>query len=165
MRIRAVLGMCIIFIFATFAPSFAASETLTSQQLLAEPSKYDQNSVVYEGEAVGDIMQRKDGQWVNVLNTGVAIGVWSTKNIKGSVSRVGDYNNIGDQIRVTGRFNWHCPEHGGDLDIHASELIVVSPGKKIDHKINIKRLQAAILLTIGAMLAFGFNISRSRRYL
>lgn len=146
-------------------PEAASATAISSKELINEPSKYDLKDVVFEGEAIGDIMQRKGGQWLNVLDNDIAIGIWSTKNIKDQVKRTGDYNNIGDRVVISGIFNQHCEEHGGDLDIHADEVAVVKSGRSVEHPVNAKRLQAAALLTIGAMLAFGFNLSRSKRYL
>lgn len=157
-----------LFLLATFIfiinPLNVSAETISARQLLADPSEYDKKPIIFKGEAIGDIMPRESGQWVNVLD-GTAIGVWSAKDLRSIIKNTGSYKTIGDIVEIKGVFNRMCEEHGGDLDIHADEVRIIETGRPVDHPISSKRLQAAILLTIGAILAFGFNLSRSRRYL
>lgn len=164
-RLHITRFIFVVFLLLISMPAtIAIAQSVSSQNLLDDPAKYDKTEIIYKGEAIGDIMQRKGGQWVNVLDD-AAIGIWSTKDLKNIINITGSYKAVGDIVEVRGIFNRMCEEHGGDLDIHAKEVVVLTPGKTTEHKINIKRVQAAILLTVGAMLAFGFNLSRSKRYL
>jgi len=36
-------------------------------------------------------------------------------------------------VQVSGIFNAACPEHGGDMDVHATEISVVREGMALDH--------------------------------
>lgn len=148
------------FLFTAFS-----AENIAAEELINKAKLFDGKVVSYQGEAIGDIMQRKGGQWVNVLDNGTAIGVWTETDVKKQITFLGNYKAKGDTVQVKGTLNRFCKQHGGDFDVHANEFKVISKGKPVKHQINIKRLQSAILLTLGAILAFGFNLSRAKRYL
>lgn len=162
---KMILKFLLISVLAFNITPAIAQETTDISKLILEAASFDQKNVKIEGEAIGDAMKRGNGTWVNVLEGGVAMGVWTTSNIKENLTYLGDYKAKGDDLRVTGIFNRICKEHGGDMDIHAEKITIIKKGHSVKHPISRVRLQAAILLTLGAMLAFGFNLSRAKRYL
>jgi hypothetical protein len=54
---------------------------------------------------------------------------------------------------VAGTFNAACREHGGDMDIHADDLVVVRTGHPVTHVFNRSRaVAAALLLALAGLL-------------
>jgi len=106
--------------------------------------------IVYQGEVIGDIMRRKDGYWINVLNQGTAIGVWISAEQRALIKIAGRYGVQGDQVKIIGRFDRACPVHGGDLDIHASSVEVIRPGFTSPDELNLSRLILAVALLLSA---------------
>jgi len=129
-----------------------AQPLVSSTQLIDRAGGYDGQVVTYAGEVIGDVMKRGDFAWVNI-NDGInAVGAWMSISLARHIGYSGSYKNIGDAVEVTGVFRRACPEHGGDLDIHAQSMRKVAPGRFAEPKINIdKRDQVFILL--GALAA------------
>jgi hypothetical protein len=121
--------------------------------LIEQGKSLDGQEVVFEGEVIGDIMRRGDHAWINVLNHGTAIGVWVTEEQCHVIGLTGRYGTTGDQVRITGLFRRSCAEHGGDLDIHAASLEVLQTGTRISMPLDKRRLAAAIVLLIMAVLS------------
>lgn len=133
-------------------PILAEATPVPDGASLIEQAKFlNGQEIVFQGEVIGDIMQRQDHYWINVLNNGTAIGVWITAEQRSMISFVGRYGTKGDMISVMGVFSQACAEHGGDLDIHADSLAVVDHGYMIQEKLNIPHLIAAVILIILAM--------------
>jgi hypothetical protein len=115
--------------------------------LIEKEKSFDGKKVVLEGEAIGDIMKRGDSAWINIRDESRAIGVWLPKSLAQKIKITGDYNFIGDTIRVIGIFNKSCPQHGGDTDIHAINISIIKPGRRIIHPLNKNKLYLALLLS------------------
>ncbi|MFZ2635736.1 MAG: hypothetical protein WAX33_05300 [Rectinemataceae bacterium] len=125
-------------------------------QLVERAVQYDGTEVEIEGEIIGDLMSRGDHAWLSILDGGTAVGVWATAEDITVVSFLGRYSTRGDRLRVRGVMHRACPEHGGDLDIHATSVEVVERGRAEFHPVNAGRLMAAIMLsaTGGGLLVF-----------
>jgi len=92
-------------------------------------------------------MRRADYAWVNVKDGSRAIGIWIHSSLLKDVAYSGSYKSKGDAVEITGIFRRACPEHGGDLDIHAEALRVTSGGRMITERLNTdKRNMTAVLL-------------------
>jgi hypothetical protein len=48
---------------------------------------------------------------------------------------------MGDMIEVTGVVHRSCPQHGGDLDIHAEKIRKVQEGRLRQEKLNTEKLK------------------------
>lgn len=125
---------------------------ISSNDLVDNASRFDGQVIEYRGEVIGDVMNRGDHAWVNVNDGGKAIGIWTTKKLAGQINTRGDYNNIGDTVRVIGIFHRACSQHGGDLDIHANTFDVVSYGYPRVHTPNRNKLWIALFLFIGIVI-------------
>ena len=98
-------------------------------------------------------MKRGDSAWINVSDGNNAIGVWLPYSETKIIKYAGLYDYKGDTVKIGGIFNKACPEHGGDLDIHAKKIEVLKEGYIIQKKINYKNvLIAGILLIFAATL-------------
>lgn len=141
------------FILFTCALSLVScdlfAQSIPSTELINNAKQYDGRVVVYEGEIIGDIMTRGDHAWVNVLEGAKAIGIWIERSLSKDIVYTGSYKSKGDRIEITGVFHRACPEHGGDLDIHAQELRIIETGRPVLERLNIgKRDQALIFLGV-----------------
>jgi hypothetical protein len=118
--------------------------------LIEQAGLVNGREIIFQGEVIGDIMNRKDGCWINVLNHGTAIGVWISAEQRALITIAGRYGVQGDQVKIIGRFDRACPMHGGDLDIHASSVEIISPGFIRPSEINLIRLVLAAVLLLSA---------------
>jgi aspartyl/asparaginyl-tRNA synthetase len=133
------------------------AQAVSSAELIVNAKQYDGKTVTYQGEAVGDIMRRGDYAWVNLNDGNAAIGVLVKKTDLADITYLGSYRAKGDVVEVVGIFNRSCPEHGGDLDIHAQEIKKIIPGKSYFRQLNMKKLYIGLLLTLTALLLYPIN--------
>lgn len=122
----------------------------SGEELVKNSADFDGAAVTFRGEVIG-ILVRGDSAWVNVLDNGVAIGVWCSANDAKKVSVVGDYTHIGDTVEVVGTFHMACPEHGGDLDIHAENFTVVSAGRELGRSPDLLMVMLSAALVVAAI--------------
>jgi len=138
-----------LVLFIISLPAILLAGTLNSSELISNSEAFDGKLVTFRGEAIGDIMKRGNFAWVNLNDGENAIGIWMTSVLAGQINITGNYKARGDILEVTGIFNRACPEHGGDLDIHAQAIKKIQEGRIIKHKFNFdRRTQIVILLFI-----------------
>ncbi len=130
----------------------AAETPVTGASLLKEARSLDGATVCYEGEVVGEVLVRGDHAWVNVHDGTVAIGCWLSRDFAAAVSRAGNYRQRGDWVTVTGTFRRSCPQHGGDLDIHATHLRLLRPGRPFNEKPSEEKKRLVFVLAGGICL-------------
>jgi hypothetical protein len=103
-------------------------------ELASMQSGLDGQAVTFTGEVVSEQLAGGDGHvWVNVLSSGVAIGVWMPRDLGEDLEVFGSYSHTGDMVRVTGVLHEGCDQHGGDLDVHAESLELLERGTPRDH--------------------------------
>ncbi len=160
---------------ATSAPD-ASPNTPSSVELVERPQRYDDVTITFEGEAIGEAMVRGEHAWIHVnddayhlrnteegaplggYNSGMAI--WVTVRDAERIRTFGDYGHEGDIVRVEGVFHAVCGEHGGDMDIHANSLEVVRRGHRVVDTVKpAKVVWAAVLSVIAGAL---YVISRNQ---
>ena len=139
----------LLSVAAFVVPCFA--QPTGSLELINNAKQYDGKTVIYQGEAVGDIMVRADHAWVHLNDGYIAIGVWARKDELRDIAHLGNYRAKGDIIEVTGVFHRCCPEHGGDLDIHAWEIRKTAPGEDYCNKFSMKKLYIGLFLTLAVL--------------
>jgi hypothetical protein len=125
-----------------------AQEVISSTELIEMPQEYDGEEVAYEGEVIGDIMKRRSGAWVNINDGYNSIGVWMTPKLAGVIEHRGSYKSKGDILRVKGIFHRACPQHGGDLDIHAASVRKIKSGWLREEKIIPAKQNLLIILIV-----------------
>jgi len=131
-------GMLCLALFVSGSNCYA--QVSTSLDLINDAKQYDGKTVNYKGEVIGDVMIRKDHAWLHVNDGTIAIGIWVPKTLIEDIRYVGEYHKKGDIVEVSGTFYRACSEHGGDLDIHASEIKKVTPGSLGIQPISIKKV-------------------------
>ena len=133
-----------------------ANNIYDSEYIINNSKQLNRQTILFEGEAVGDIMIRQDGfGWININDGKMAIGIWTNQSELNKIRYLGEYNVKGDTVLITGKLNKACKEHGGDLDIHADKIEVVAEGNKIENIPNQRLLLIlrTLLLPTGIILA------------
>jgi hypothetical protein len=146
---------------AGITPSFA--EPVASDKLIENAKAYNNQCVEYNGEAVGDVMNRGDFAWVNLHDGKNAIGVWMKKEYAALIKYKGDYKFKGDTVSAKGIFHRACPQHGGDLDIHADEVVKVSDGCPTPHpikKFDLMNTIGLLIVAAGIFLLAEFKMKK-----
>ncbi|MCU0650644.1 MAG: DNA-binding protein [Candidatus Omnitrophica bacterium] len=110
--------------------SFLSAQAASVNELINTAATIDNNTVTLTGEAIGEVMNRGAYSWVNVNDGTAAIGVWMSAQDAAQILFCGDFSHEGDLVEVSGIFNRACGEHGGDMDIHASNLKILQHGRK-----------------------------------
>lgn len=152
---RSLAAACALLLLV-LVPCLAASQAwaegdereVDSSMLLQEWESYDGEEVVFRGEAVGDVLRRREFAWVMVNDDHYSLqalheagelrggnsglGVWMLAEEAEKIERLGRHGSLGDYIEVRGIFHADCGEHGGDFDIHAFSIRVIKPGKEVD---------------------------------
>jgi hypothetical protein len=140
----------------------------TSIELVEHPQRWEEKRISFTGEAVGSVMTRGESAWVHLnddayartsveggaplagYNSGQA--VWVSARLASEIAVCGDYEHQGDVVRVEGVFHAACPQHGGDMDIHADSLTVERVGIALVHPVQGRRV---LWLLVLAPLAAG----------
>jgi hypothetical protein len=140
--------------------AMGASSGLSSNDLIDNAKEYDGREIVYIGEAIGDVMIRADHAWVNVNDGSNALGIWAEAGETNDIGILGSYTKKGATIQVTGEFHRACPEHGGDMDIHASNIGILKDGYEIRHETNTVKMTAAFVLFASALICLVFTVRK-----
>ena len=128
-------------------------------------SYYDKQTVQITGEAVGDIIDARDGMvWVTLAeassSSNASVAVLMTRESASHIDTLGRYGTTGTMLQVRGVFHLACPEDQGLSDVHATSVAVVAKGI---HHANEFRPEA---FAVGAALtAIGFTLMGLFRYL
>lgn len=119
------------------APSVPTTpRTLAPAEVVAIGADDDGLEVVVRGEAIGDRLNGRDGgYWLNVGQDGTAIGLWGPRELSDTVEDLGDYHASGDIVEARGTYNAACDTHGGDRDVHITELRVIERGAPIERPV------------------------------
>lgn len=142
LAIFVVLAALLLMPLTAHAIPVRVDTTALSQ---ADPD-LDGRTVRFTGEAIGETL-RADSRtrWVNVLEDGVAIGVVAPNAMLEPIDGFGDWSRRGTIVEVTGVFNVACPQHGGDLDVHAQEIRILEPSKPIERPVQPAKAAVAAL--------------------
>lgn len=162
--------LLLIVLFAILLPGSVQAESIQAETISAAATRVGDGAtlieqartlngqeITYQGEVVGDVMPRQDHYWINVLSNGTAIGIWITAEQRSIISLTGQYGVRGDEVKIAGLFNRACSEHGGDLDIHARSLEVVSHGAIQPQELDLTRLIMAaglLILAVSCLILF-----------
>ena len=129
----------ILNVFICFIPVSAkekqADKTVGLTDLVEHAKQYDDKEVSFKGEVIGDVLYRGSNAWINVSDgNNSAIGVYMPAQTAKKISVMGQYGAQGDVILVTGIFHRDCADHGGDMDIHADQVQILSKGYRVSVK-------------------------------
>jgi len=130
------------------------AQNSASLDLINNAKQYDGKTISYKGEVIGEVMVRGDYAWLHVNDGFIAIGIWAPKTMIQDIGYIGDYHKKGDTVEVSGTFHRSCPEHGGDLDIHASKIRKVTSGIPVIQPISRKKVYIGISSLILVLLFY-----------
>lgn len=136
----------VFLIFFSFN-GIAFADELSFNDLVENGKAYDKKVVKVRGEAIGDVMKRGSYTWINISDGTLPFGIWMKNEDAEKVKMLGNYHNKGDIIEVTGTFNRACSQHGGDMDIHADNVVVVKKGQIITRSLDYRKLNISMGLT------------------
>lgn len=143
--------LILIILFLVFSSQEVAfSQSLSSGELIRNAKEYNGKLIVYSGEVIGDVMLRGEFAWVNINDGENALGVWMSAALAKEIKLTGNYKSRGDILEIVGVFHRACPEHGGDLDIHANSLRKVANGRMVKEKLNFDKASLSLIL-LGAL--------------
>ena len=152
-----------IILFLVFSWQVAAfSQNLSSSELINNAKEYDGKLIVYSGEVIGDVMKRNEFAWVNIFDGQNALGVWMSAVLAKEINLTGNYKSRGDNLEITGIFNRSCPEHGGDLDIHAQALRKLASGRIVNQKLNFDKVILSLILFGALFLIWILNLFKRK---
>lgn len=157
--VMVVVAFCLLFAH----PLGVLGEEAGSGQLIDRAKEYDGREIAYSGEVIGDILNAGDHVWLNVSDGGNAIGVWVPSGPAGEVRLAGRYSQIGDTIRVAGIFHRACPEHGGDMDLHADSITLLTRGGPVAHQAPAWKVWTAASLAVAAAVLMAVVLAGIRR--
>ena len=140
-----------IFMFS-LSLKVKAEDTVELNYLIENAKQLDGQQVTVQGEAIGERMDRGDYSWVNINDGTNAMGIWLSKSDAEQIIHYGKYKNKGDTVKITGIFNRACVEHGGEADLHNSEVIIVQKGYIVNEQIATGKIMITIILVAFASL-------------
>ena len=161
--ISLLLSLLIFFACVTAVPlsvSFpvsASDNPVSINDLIENMAKYDNKAITLSGEAIGECLERDNGDWINISDGGNAIGVWMSKSDAAQIRVFGDYKHTGDMVTVTGTFYQACPTHGGEPDIHCTRLVVTTEGigrSEDTSTVKVLAAAAAVALVLTLLLTY-----------
>lgn len=153
---------------------------VNSASLVDNANAWNGHVVTFKGEAIGEAMVRGKMAWIHLnddaymwknieegakldgYNSGHAVRISTDLAMK--IRFFGDFKHEGDVVKIVGTFNAACPQHGGDMDIHASTLQIVRVGHPAHHVINTSRAIIAGVLLVLALILHRFRILIRSRY-
>ncbi len=136
------------------------AELYSSSEILDRSDELDGRTLIYEGETIGEALERGDNAWVNVSDGRNALGLWMSADEVSKITRYGDYRNDGDIIRATGVFRRSCSEHGGELDIHVSSIEILRVGEERSYSVSSSKGIFAVV----TLVFLGGAVMLNRRY-
>jgi len=146
---------------------------VNSAPLVENASAWNGRTIAFKGEAIGEAMVRGKMAWIHLnddaymwknIEEGAQLGgynsghaVWISADLAMKIRYFGDFKHEGDVVNIVGTFHAACPQHGGDMDIHASALDIVRVGHPVREAFNTSRAIMALFL-----LAVAFALHRLR---
>ncbi len=162
-RLLALLAVAVLLL----APAAPALAQVPVGALLSDPSLY-KGEITVQGELVGDYGYRSDGTVWTQLNddsyareplleggrrTGgnIGIGVRIPADLVDGLDPPGGYRKRGPLVRLTGEWEFHDPNRGGESYLDVKELILIEPGREFGEGASLP----ALLVGAGLILAAG----------
>ncbi len=160
---RSFFLLLVLCLVPTVSSSNCYAQTPTSLELINNAKQYDGKTVNYRGEVIGEVMVRGEFAWLHVNDGIIAIGIWVPKTMVQDILYAGNYHKKGDIVEVFGTFHRSCLEHGGDLDIHASEINKITPGSLVIQPISRKKVYIGVSSLVLVLLFYALKKFFQRR--
>lgn len=158
-----MLLVMIIFFLSFYSGVCEAQNTISLNELVENGKSFDGKTVVFQGEALGEALERGAYSWVNVSDSTNVMGIWMKYDDAKKIGMFGDYKHKGDILKISGVFHRACKEHGGDMDIHSMTVDVVEHGHQIKEKVSSQKILAGIVLTMIAFMIVAIYLKYLRK--
>lgn len=157
--------LILILLFSILLPMpCAASDNITEINYVIEQSiSLDNTEVTVQGEVIGEALERGEYVWINIYDTTNAIGIWVKKSDTDQIQFYGDYKHRGDTVKITGVFHRACSEHGGDVDIHCTDIDIVETGYNIRDQISAYKIVITASLILIAAIIVSIYFKKSKK--
>ncbi len=147
---------------------FRPLDRLSSDQVYGCPAAWDDKEVTYIGEAVGEVLPRDGGAWVQVnddayaLETGPLVGhreragfntglaVWLPDGLHERIDGVGRPGQRGTVIQLEGTVHRADPDDGGGTTLRATSLEVLAPATPVEEPLHVLQIVVAAALALAA---------------
>jgi hypothetical protein len=131
-----------------------AESSVKINDLIEKSKELDGQEVTIQGEAIGESMKRGDYSWIYINDGTNATGVWISNKEADKIVYYGDYQYIGDTIKITGVFYRACTKHGGEADFHGNSIKIIKEGYQVKELIPSLKIISAVVLIPIALLMF-----------
>jgi hypothetical protein len=134
----------LILALGIFGPSgFAAS--LDLGEVLSSPDKFDQKSLDFQGEVIGEALNEEEGAWINILSEPYNLSCYTQDlTILEKINYWGSYKVNGDQLKLRGVFYKNCLKHQIN-DFHFARLTVIAQGSPRQDLVTLFKKKLAII--------------------
>jgi len=147
---RRVAALTAMGLLAMLIPIGARAATdVNVQQLLADPSGFDGQTISVVGELIGDYGFRGDGSAWSQLNgdsyttapllksgrlsgSNLGIGIRAPAALIRDLDPPGDYHHRGPLVRATGTWRYHAADRGGETYLDAINVEVLERGTELN---------------------------------
>lgn len=158
---------------AQLREEFVPGGRISSAQVYACPAAYDRLEATFVGEAVGEILPRDSGGWLQVndddyaLETGpvsfhrdlrgfnTGLSVWLPDHLHGRVDGLGRSGQRGTVLLLTGTLVRADVLDGGGITFRADDAEVLAPSVPVPQPLHVPQAVAAAVLAVlaaGALL-------------
>jgi hypothetical protein len=174
-RRMALFGVIVAIIVAAasavfcWQPAFALTIPLpttetTVSELVNAGQEYDGDFVVFQGEAIGDIIDADEGMcWLAVEDEGDSISVYCSRVEAERITWLGRYGQVGDIVKVSGFFDVSCEQHQGLSDVHSTQITVLEVGHATPEPYDLRAFEVGgVLVVLGILLLLLYWYLRER---
>jgi hypothetical protein len=160
---------------------FLQGGRISSLQVYACPSAFDGKRVRFVGEAIGEILRRDGGAWLQVndddyalqygpigrhleqagFNTGLS--VWLPDGLHERIEGVGRPEVRGDVLALEGVLLRADPDDGGGITLRADRMEIVAPTVEVPEVLHTVQAGVAVVLAVVALLALVWSRTARQR--
>ncbi len=142
-------------------------ERISSDQIDACPQAFDGLRITFAGEAIGDVLRRDGGAWVQVNDDAYALevgplgrhaerrgfnnglSVWLPDGLHERIEGVGGPDRRGDVLLLEGVLHRADPADGGGTTLRAERLNVLAASVELEEPLH--TLQAIVAAVLGVL--------------
>lgn len=151
-------------------------ERISSTQITACPQAFDGLRILYAGEAIGELLPRRGGGWVQVNDDAYALevgplgrhddrrgfnsglSVWLPDGLHEQVEGFGAPDRRGDVLLLEGELVRADPADGGGTTLRADRLTVLAPSVALEEPLHVLQAIVAGVLGLIAIAAVTWSV-------
>lgn len=133
-------------------------------ELVNASSRFNDQVVQFEAEAVGDIIEGPDGyKWVLFDDGTGSISALVPEDYIQLISHLGRYSVKGSVLRITGVYKIADNDQSGEMDVRVYSAELLDEGENVSDTLDKHRLYLGFAFIVFACLLFIFYQSVSKR--